>query len=152
MLHDYIFLLSNGLGYLAGIFYLCVVYPLSSRKQQKHIMFSLLLGNLIILVGAGLSFCYFVDTIPTYNPIGISTILITILFYASPLSTLIKVVETKNSSSIYLPLSIASLLTGTFWIIYGAILKDWLVMAPQVFTVLFAGIQIVLRILFPLRD
>lgn len=50
---------------------------------------------------------------------GILTIISVIVFFASPLSTIKKVVETKDSSSIDPPLVICALLNCTLWTIYG---------------------------------
>ncbi|KAJ3125551.1 hypothetical protein HK098_000170 [Nowakowskiella sp. JEL0407] len=71
--------------------------------------------------------------------------------YGSPLSTMYQVVRTRNSASISFPYSIASLLNGTFWGIYGVAISDAFIAAPNLAGAGLAILQLILRVIFPAR-
>jgi solute carrier family 50 protein (sugar transporter) len=78
----------------------------------------------------------------------ICTISLTI-FYASPLSSMKQVIQKRDSSSIYLPLTITAGLGAAFWAAYGfAVLDPW-IYGPNCAGVVLALLQVALCIIFP---
>ena len=43
------------------------------------------------------------------------------VYYLIPLSTMVKIVRTKDASSIYMPLAFAAALNGGLWTVYGLV-------------------------------
>lgn len=57
---------------------------------------------------------------PTPHPArGFTCNAITIAYYGAPLSTVVQVIRTRSSSTIYLPMCIANLVNTLLWIGYG---------------------------------
>lgn len=52
---------------------------------------------------------------------GISAIVWLMVYYLIPLSTMVKIVRTKDASSIYMPLAFAAALNGGLWTVYGLV-------------------------------
>ena len=81
---------------------------------------------------------------------GVLTIISTIVFFASPLSTIKKVVETKDSSSIDPPLVICALVNCTLWTIYGiAGPSDPVVYGPNATGMFLQSINLLVMFTYP---
>jgi len=52
---------------------------------------------------------------------GTVSVVILMLYYVIPLSTMVQIVRQHDASSIYLPLAIAAALNGGMWTIYGLV-------------------------------
>jgi hypothetical protein len=52
-------------------------------------------------------------------PLVLCAVVILMLYYLIPLSTMWEIVKTKNAASIYPPLALASIANGVLWTIYG---------------------------------
>eukprot|EP01114_Cavostelium_apophysatum_P009388 TRINITY_DN22512_c0_g1_i1.p1 TRINITY_DN22512_c0_g1~~TRINITY_DN22512_c0_g1_i1.p1 ORF type:complete len:217 (-),score=18.61 TRINITY_DN22512_c0_g1_i1:76-726(-) len=68
----------------------------------------------------------------------------TIFMFASPLSTMSTVIQTKDASSIPVAMSAASLACSLSWFAYGYTLNDIFVMAPNGVGIILASIQLLL--------
>lgn len=81
--------------------------------------------------------------------VGASAVLLCIALFASPLSTVKTVVETKSADSIPLPFSLASLLCCFFWSVTGILeLHDLNVIVPNALGFLFGLAQVGLKLLY----
>ncbi|KAJ3043598.1 hypothetical protein HDV00_004699 [Rhizophlyctis rosea] len=71
-----------------------------------------------------------------------------VTLYGAPLSTVYNVVKSRNSTSINLPLAVASVLNGTLWFMYGLTIGDPFVWAPNGagMGVLLAGMKVLFRV------
>merc|ERR1740117_1780262 len=81
--------------------------------------------------------------------LGIYASIFFIILCSSPLSTISKVIKTKNSSSILGQLTIAQCINTTLWSIYGLAVKDRFVYGPNIIGLGLGLIQLGLKILFP---
>ena len=69
---------------------------------------------------------------------------VSVILYAAPLSTLVTVISTWDSSSLYLPMSaIAATCTG-FWSVYGFVIGDPFVWVPNGLGLFLSAIQLTL--------
>jgi uncharacterized protein with PQ loop repeat len=64
--------------------------------------------------------------------LGIVCCVVTILFFAAPLASLLHVIKMKNSESLPFPIIFASFVVSMQWLIYGYILKDTFIQVPIV--------------------
>ena len=104
----------------------------------------ILIGNVVTLLQFSDSNSWLADKIS-----GIIHILNLTIFYASPLSEIISVCKTKDSSIILFSLAITSWLNSMMWGIYGfAVLNNPFVYVPNSFGIIFATIQLILKNLF----
>jgi len=74
---------------------------------------------------------------------------LSLVMFASPLSTIIEVIKTKDASSIYLPLTFASILCAGLWASYGLMLNEWPIAGPNIFGLLSSFTQLSLRCCYP---
>lgn len=74
-----------------------------------------------------------------------------LFFYGAPLSTIFKVLKTRNSASIHIRTMITNTLNGTFWTAYGFAKTDPFIYVPNGIGAILGVIQFFLCILFPRR-
>lgn len=82
---------------------------------------------------------------------GTIAMLALLLLYASPLSSLLHVVRTRNSASILLPWTFAALGCSSTWFVYGVATRQIPVMVPHCLGMVLAVVQLFLRAVFPSR-
>ena len=81
--------------------------------------------------------------------VGATAVIFCIALFASPLSTLKTVMETKSADSIPLPFSIASLLCCFFWSVTGILeLHDMNVIVPNALGFMFGLAQVGLKLMY----
>jgi solute carrier family 50 (sugar transporter) len=72
-----------------------------------------------------------------------------VFFYGAPLSTMITVLQQRNSASIHIPTMITNTLNSVFWAAYGLAILDIFILIPNSIGVVLGSIQIVLVLLLP---
>ena len=70
------------------------------------------------------------------------------LYYAAPLSVLVKVITTRSAASLYAPLAACSLVNGVMWTSYGFATRDKYVWFPNGFGAIVSFAQLVLCAVF----
>eukprot|EP00887_Chlorella_sp_A99_P007766 scaffold20.g7766.t1 len=80
---------------------------------------------------------------------GFTANAILLMYYAAPLSTILTVVRTRNSSSLFFPLAIMNSVNGTLWLIYGIARKDLFIAVPNGIGALLGLVLVGLIIIFP---
>jgi solute carrier family 50 (sugar transporter) len=134
----------NLFGFSFGIYYTLSTYPYQSQKSKDSATFILIgFGSLMFIIGA-VANIYVSDIQAGHKMIGIVCVLILIVFYSSPLSTMAHIVKTKTAASVHLGLAIATLINGILWAVYGLVVNDWFVSGPNILGAIFAIIQLLL--------
>lgn len=72
-----------------------------------------------------------------------------LFFYGAPLSTIVQVLNHKNSVSIHLPTMITNTANGSFWTAYGIAVMDPFIFVPNGIGALLGVIQFLLCLVFP---
>lgn len=80
---------------------------------------------------------------------GIGATVMICLMYIAPLSTMWKVIKDKDSSSIYIPVSLVIFINSCFWFGYGLFIQQPFIWAPNVLGALSAIAQIILALIYP---
>lgn len=88
------------------------------------------------------------DTSLAANIIGKLGVLFCVILFASPLSTLKTVIETKNASSIPLPFTLTCIVNCFLWTVYGFDLKDFNIYFPNLLGLLSSLAQFGLIMLY----
>lgn len=144
---------ANGPGFLIGSFLVLGTYPYASKKQQKTMMtLFLALSALLLSVAIGgikALESSELDIRGLQTLWGLAANFILVLYYGAPLSTVYAVLKTRNSASIYIPLSVCAMLNSTLWVAYGLAVNDYFIAVPNAVGWVFALIQIVLRVIIP---
>lgn len=83
---------------------------------------------------------------------GCLTVAILGIYYAAPLSVMLGVLRTRDSSTLLLPLAIMNTVNGTLWTAYGFAISDYFIMAPNAFGALCGVVQILLCFIFPKKE
>ncbi|CAM9526766.1 unnamed protein product, partial [Hapterophycus canaliculatus] len=84
--------------------------------------------------------------------IGYFVDIFNICLYASPLALAWKVLRTRSTSGMYLPLSITITAAAALWATYGYLTEDWFVAAPQSVGLLAGLAQLSLFLRFGVAD
>jgi solute carrier family 50 protein (sugar transporter) len=123
----------NIIGIEFMLYYIFSTYHLHSLEKRNLIRNIFLWGFFIVLVIAMIAFIGIYDTdknptIEDFNKaktlLGITSVLILIVFYTSPLANLVQVIKSKDAGSINLALAIASGINGSLWACYGFAIAD----------------------------
>ena len=83
------------------------------------------------------------------NIVGISVNLNLIVFYASPLQTLQRVLESSDSSPIHRPTMAMNLANAFFWFLYGLARHDMVIFLPNGLGTLLGMAQLLLCVRYP---
>jgi len=76
-----------------------------------------------------------------------------IILAASPLSTIKEVITSRNSASIYAPMTAAQCVNSGLWTVYGLFgAKDIFVWGPNATGVVLGLLQLLLKLLFPSKS
>jgi hypothetical protein len=81
--------------------------------------------------------------------VGIVVNLNLVVFYAAPLSVIVKVVSQRNSASIHVCTMLTNTLNGTFWAVYGLAVTDPFIYVTNGLGAMLGVVQIILCLLFP---
>jgi uncharacterized protein with PQ loop repeat len=71
---------------------------------------------------------------------------------SAPLAGFLGILRTRDASSIYFPLALATLTNSTLWLSYGIAIRDVYISLPNVFGVILACAQIGLKVAFTPMD
>jgi solute carrier family 50 (sugar transporter) len=82
------------------------------------------------------------------NVIGISCMVFTISYYGAPLSTMVQVIKTQDSSSLFAPLILANMSGSTLWTVYGFAIDNLNVYLPNVLGASLSALQLILILIF----
>jgi hypothetical protein len=160
---DYFIFFSNFPGLVLGIYYAInsmVLLALENRgrpptNEYRMLEISLVAGPLIysiltLIVGIILP----ADEQNTGRVlVAIFTNCCTVLYYASPLTTMYHVINEKDSSSLHPPMLFANLSNSCMWLVYGIFaLNDPFVYGPNGIGASLAILQLSLSFIYPRKD
>eukprot|EP00199_Chlamydomonas_sp_CCMP681_P005787 CAMPEP_0119102402 /NCGR_PEP_ID=MMETSP1180-20130426/1162_1 /TAXON_ID=3052 ORGANISM="Chlamydomonas cf sp, Strain CCMP681" /NCGR_SAMPLE_ID=MMETSP1180 /ASSEMBLY_ACC=CAM_ASM_000741 /LENGTH=262 /DNA_ID=CAMNT_0007086689 /DNA_START=327 /DNA_END=1115 /DNA_ORIENTATION=- len=109
---------GNVIGLLGGLFFTLEAMMVADRRTQDRILGILLVGTVYFA-----SMCcytaYELSSEAAQKVWSYQCMTVLLAYYIIPLSTMYKVIKTKNAVSFYLPLSIATVANGSMWALYG---------------------------------
>jgi solute carrier family 50 protein (sugar transporter) len=141
-------LVTYAVGDALSIIFLSVYYYWSTEK--KHVLkvcASILAVNILVTTYAVLGYNLQEHSI-VIRVVGIIAIGSSIFFYASPLTTIKKVLQTKNAASIPFGMVVVGTINNTLWIIYGFLINDILLITPTIVNGTLGAIQLVLYVIY----
>jgi len=143
--------LSNILGCIASIAYVIGVLPLlGGEGRQLRTMQGVVIAGAAVCLSLWTSLVLSNASIARASSVlGFFASGLFIVLSGSPLSTIGKVVKTKNASSILAPFMLAQVLNTSLWSMYGLVIKDKFVWGPNIVGFILGLIQLVLKLLFP---
>ncbi len=84
--------------------------------------------------------------------IGVAVNINLIFFYAAPLSTIVDVLRTKNSSSIHFWTMVMNTINSFFWCVYSFAIQDYYILIPNGLGFFFGVMQMILYTCFRQKE
>ena len=147
--------LANILGIpLAIYYYSAALYFEKDFNVSIKSILTLMVGETIVFVTGAVSLIslsshdHAQDTAAKGLMGGVATFIV-LVFIASPLSTLFKVIKSKSAHSIDGRLAVASVVNATLWFTYGTFINDPIVYSPNMIGIVVGIAQLFLKRLYP---
>lgn len=147
--------ITYGFGDFMGLVYMGVFYryTLQKRAAQKLIgLATVFVVAMTVYSVLGMEGVLGQSKDVVKTAFGYITTICSVLMYTSPLATLRRVLQTKNSASIPVALCLAGCVGNTLWVIYGLMQADVFLWGTALFCAMFALLQVVLYLVFPPRE
>merc|ERR1719354_526182 len=140
---------ANIVAVTATLYYTIVCYPLDIEKNKKIVKIIFVSGFCFILCLSAYMFIA-IPGQPEFqiNLIGWVSLIFLVLFYSSPLSTLMRVVKQKNAASIHFALAWTCLGNSSLWACYGLFIGDWFIAGPNITGALLSVVQVVAKSIY----
>lgn len=115
----------NVIGYMLGMWYSLLTLGLSTKQAQQSTVRIIISGSVMIYVAGAVAFLYYPPgSAIGKNLLGIVSILLLMVFYSSPLSSMAEVIRKHDAQSLNPLLAIASVINCVLWSVYGLVLND----------------------------
>ncbi|ORY70674.1 hypothetical protein LY90DRAFT_667320, partial [Neocallimastix californiae] len=126
------------------------VYYKNSRDLRKKVekSFTIMIVTLICI----LAYVKFNRGLKSYTVLGFLSSISTIIMFGSPLSTIKKVIRTKDNSSLSIQLLMISLISSGLWTLYGFVIKDNFVSIPNGLGCVLAAIQLLIYKIYSKKE
>mmetsp|Transcript_17983 Transcript_17983/g.30752 ORF Transcript_17983/g.30752 Transcript_17983/m.30752 type:complete len:282 (-) Transcript_17983:135-980(-) len=139
---------GNIVGIVGGLYFTGEVLIVSDRQHQDVIIGLLSVGGLYFSF-LGCITAFELTHLQALDMWSFQCIAILLAYYIIPLSTLYKVIKTKNASSIYVPLSISTIVNGAMWALYGLFgVQDVTLWLPNSIGAVLGVLQVFLRLIY----
>ncbi|GLI64298.1 hypothetical protein VaNZ11_007521 [Volvox africanus] len=135
---------SNFIGFVAGIFFTLTAHSAAPRQTQDRIMGIMLLGS-VHFITMSIIALFGLTRVAAERMWGTNAIVILMVYYIVPLSSMYDIIRRKNAISIYPPLAIGAIANGGLWTVYGFALRDINLWLPNLFGAVIGVIQLILR-------
>mmetsp|Transcript_22388 Transcript_22388/g.56985 ORF Transcript_22388/g.56985 Transcript_22388/m.56985 type:complete len:240 (-) Transcript_22388:1105-1824(-) len=149
--HDPYVTAPNAMGVVVAVFCVLTSFSLASEQVRDRIRL-LLCTEFAILSLLGVLTSFSAGTLKAQLGIwGMAGNVVTLIYYAAPLSTMAEVIRTRNSASILLPLCIMNMLNAALWTTYGVAMADGYIYVPNGIGLVLSLAQLALALVFPAR-
>ena len=113
--------------------------------EIKEYYFDVFLNIVIIFIGTWASYRTFTILLPIPSIVGKVCILTSLLALSYPLYLIYRVTKEKKNKLISLQVTVFSILSGVFWVIFGYIERDFYIVCSNLFVILVGIAQIIVR-------
>lgn len=121
----------------------CTIYLLFALPKSKRIMGTMVVGVLLAFISLVTVSMWGLNA-QKQMVVGSTGMVASIILYASPLSNIRTVVRTKSVECMSFNFSLFAFLGSVLWLVYGALSKDILIMAPNFLGMPLASIQMII--------
>jgi solute carrier family 50 protein (sugar transporter) len=122
---DFYVFFPNVSGFCLGVYYTLSSYPYQTKGSQNNSALIIIGFGALTFLSSAIANIYISDAKIAQQVLGAVCVLILIVFYSSPLSTVTHIIRSQNAASVHIGLAIASLINGILWSIYGIVVNDW---------------------------
>jgi len=134
----------NGINLVLSAYCVLVFYSFTIEQKQKKWIQVMLISASCAMLAVLFHACSQLELPLRRVELGIINNCITIFLFASPLSTVKMVIQTRNAISIPKVFSILSFCTSLAWFSYGFLINDFFVMLPNAIGMMLTVLQLVL--------
>ncbi|XP_011209738.1 sugar transporter SWEET1 [Bactrocera dorsalis] len=139
-------ILVNIIGSFLFLCYTMIYYIFSVNKKSYMRQFGIVLCILF-------SVWYYTNLVETeaekIRIMGLVCSIVTVCFFAAPLTMLIHVIRVQNSESLPFALIVMTFLVSIQWVIYGVVISDTFIQIPNFFGCLLSMLQLCLFVVYP---
>ncbi|RLN55354.1 hypothetical protein BBP00_00008530 [Phytophthora kernoviae] len=143
---------TSVLGVIAGGLLAFFFYRWTDNKRQ---VIKIFIGSFIV--------CLLVTTYATLAMTGVTgqsnssqgstlgciTLTTTVGLYASPMTTIARVIRTKTSSSMPFTMGVVNVINSFCWGFYASLVGNWFILAPNIVGFTLGSIQLTLTFIYP---
>lgn len=137
----------NAYGATLNFIYTIIFYRYSTKKDQFHRF--LFIGAVMLFSPLMYIKFYETDTKVAMEYLGSYCVLLTVIGYGAPLVSLTDVIRSRSTESLSFSLIVANFMVAVLWTVYGGLIKDKYVQAPNVLGGVLALLQLSLFIIYP---
>uniref|UniRef100_A0A1Q3G2F9 Sugar transporter SWEET n=1 Tax=Culex tarsalis TaxID=7177 RepID=A0A1Q3G2F9_CULTA len=146
---EHVVIFVNIIGSVLFFSYVLVYFTFSINKRVVIRQF---LGACVFIMLCTIYTIYESNREKAVNVSGLVCCCVGVLFFASPLTKLAHVINTKNTESLPFPIIIASFFVSLQWFIYGLLIEDRFIQVPNLLGCLLSAIQLMLYVIYPSRS
>jgi|UniRef100_K3XCN9 solute carrier family 50 protein (sugar transporter) len=84
----------------------------------------------------------------TSDVVGYIVDTISVLLYASPFATPVRVIKTKSVATIPIAMVVVGAVSNSLWVIYGFYISDMIVVIPNTICVAFGCVQTIVYVIY----
>lgn len=144
---NYWVFLGNITGTIIGLFYVVSIFSHATPPVRRRLeIITLPLFSLVVISGFATSLLPAQYGSETSGYVANGLVFVV---FSSPLTTLGKVITTRNSASINRPFGIIMVLNCATWTVYAAFIHDMYLLVPNVFGLALGIVQVLLMVIFP---
>lgn len=137
----------NLLGAILNFIYTMFFYRYTIKKNQ---FYRCTLVGAVLLLSPLLYIKYYQTNLQTASDhLGKYCVIMSIIGYGAPLVSLTDVIKAKNTECLSFPLVFANLLIAVLWTMYGRLIADIYVTAPNFLGIILSVIQMALFLIYP---
>jgi len=144
LIHNPFLSVVNCFGLEMSVYYMYRMHPLFTSRERVGRYCGIFMG----LYGVLLFSHFYLDT-PSIPTFGFISSFISVVLFASPLSTLYEVIQQKSTESISFPMSFSMFFLALSWTLYGSLEMNVNVFLPNFLGLLLSITQLILFIIYP---
>jgi solute carrier family 50 protein (sugar transporter) len=139
----------NSWGWLVGFIGVCLFAKYASNAVERRrvgLLFIAIISGLFALFAA-----YGISSAPGFQAkaIGYTACICTLLMYAAPLTAAAQIIKNRDSSPLSFPVVLGSEISSILWSTYGFIMKDLVIIIPNVIATCIVFVQFTLYCSYP---
>ncbi|KAJ8984831.1 hypothetical protein NQ317_013031 [Molorchus minor] len=146
LIQDRSLILVNTVGATLFFAYVVTFYLYSIKKTAVVRQF---LGCLFILITTLFHIHHSGSLEAAKHDLGLICCMVTILFFAAPLTSLLHVIKVRSTESLPYQLIFATFVVSLQWLVYGILLEDKFIQIPNILGCILSAFQLSLFVIYP---
>ncbi|GJQ87327.1 hypothetical protein Trydic_g17375 [Trypoxylus dichotomus] len=149
LIDDFSLIFVNTVGSLLFLSYVVLFYCYTLKKVVVVKQFT---GCTFFLVVAVLYSICDEDILIVRRNIGTVCCVVTVIFFAAPLTSVLHVLKTKNTDSLPFPIILTGFIVSSQWYAYGVLLRDEFIQIPNFLGTVLTFAQLCLFCIYPSKN